>query len=197
MAPASRPSTISPGVRSDAWTPGLPGFAGRLLRPPSAGQSQLEGEVMKLDLRRRVDKETADCACPLPSASRRRHHCVPRIRPVAPGGVNLDPRIFVVGMPKCGTTSLHQFFLDSGIPSIHWGDGRLAMRMAHNVLTGNPILAGYEEYRAFVNMDSSCGYAIVRIADLYLDVLLAEHPDGKFILNVRDNWFAPICSITR
>ena len=64
------------------------------------------------------------------------------------------------------------------------------MRMARNVLTGNPILAGYEEYRAFSNMDGYCDHAPVHVADRYLDVLLTEHPDSLFILNVRDfdNW---------
>lgn len=37
-------------------------------------------------------------------------------------------KIFQIGFNKCGAVSLHKFFLDNGLKSIHWDNGNLAKK---------------------------------------------------------------------
>ena len=55
-------------------------------------------------------------------------------------------KVFQVGFGKCGTSSLHQFFLNSGYRSIHWGGGELAKSISRNVNNRNYILDGLDDY---------------------------------------------------
>ena len=43
-----------------------------------------------------------------------------------------EPKIFQIGFNKCGTRSITQLFHDSNVRSIHWDEGRLAIKMKHN-----------------------------------------------------------------
>lgn len=101
------------------------------------------------------------------------------------------PKVFVVGFNKCGTSSFQAFFERSGLESIHWDRGRLAPRVLDNIRAGRPPLAGYDKYEAFCNTDYQCEHVRIEIAK-YFRTLMAEYPDLKFVLNVRDveRWIA-------
>ena len=40
--------------------------------------------------------------------------------PLAASPLSRPPRVLVLGMPKCGTTSLHEAFRSAGFSSVHW-----------------------------------------------------------------------------
>ena len=95
------------------------------------------------------------------------------------------PKVFQIGFNKCGTTSLHRFFERSGLRSVHWDGGYLAPRMEDNIRAGRRAIAGYEEYDAFSELSYMCEHRVVEIGFQYLDVLLEQEPDARFVLNVR------------
>ena len=99
------------------------------------------------------------------------------------------PKIFVIGFDKCGTTSLHRFFERSGLKSIHYDGGRLPIMMADNLASGKRVIAGYEDYDAFSDLDSLCQHGRTRNLENF-HVLVEQEPDSQFILNVRnaDRW---------
>jgi len=102
-------------------------------------------------------------------------------------------RIFVVGFPKCGTTSLHGSFLNHGITSIHWSDylnQSLMFLVAYKIeeakKEGVPLLTHLDNYKAFSQMDA-CIYDYCYWPQL-LDVptLNEQYPNSRFIFNDRD-----------
>jgi hypothetical protein len=93
-------------------------------------------------------------------------------------------KIFQIGFNKCGTVSLHKFFLDNGLKSIHWDNGNLAKRINQNYLKGLPLLKGYEDYDCFTDME--CQKENIFIYLSLFRELDRQYPGSKFILNVRD-----------
>ncbi|MEM6933001.1 MAG: sulfotransferase [Pseudomonadota bacterium] len=101
-------------------------------------------------------------------------------------------RIFVVGLNKSGTTSLHLLFKRSRISSLHFrapGVGNAALRLMNNIGTGRPLLHGMDQFTAY----SDFSYADRRIyieGARFFRQFHAEYPDAWFILNMRDetNW---------
>lgn len=95
------------------------------------------------------------------------------------------PRIFQIGFHRCGTTSLHGFFLRNGIPSVHWDERRLALRFAARMARGEDPVADYPETIAFTDMMS---IGPERIIEPYkqFDYIRRHHPDAYFLLNTRD-----------
>ena len=98
------------------------------------------------------------------------------------------PLIFQIGFHRCGTTALAAFFERCGLPCVHYDRGRLGRRLRENLAAGRPPLAGYEEYRAFANMQYEDG------AD-YFDGMahfreLDAAYDARFVLNTRplEHW---------
>lgn len=99
------------------------------------------------------------------------------------------PRIFQVGMQRCGTTAIALFLERCGIPSVHYDEGRLAKRIRVNIARGDLPLAGYDNrYRAFCNMNWNA-------ADDYCDAFkefaaFRRAYGGRFILNTRpaEHW---------
>ena len=94
-------------------------------------------------------------------------------------------KFFQIGFHRCGTTSMHQFFEANGIPSVHYDRGRLATTMFDNIAQGRHILHGYESYRAFSDMELLTHARYLEAYKLYPQIM-AQVPDAKFILNVRD-----------
>ena len=98
-------------------------------------------------------------------------------------------RVFVVGFNKCGTTSLHHFFEAAGLRSLHWResaeDEPCALAMQANFKVGRRIIAGFEDYQAFSNLDYFCEHDHIEIGR-HFRVLMKQEPDARFILNVRD-----------
>jgi predicted transposase YbfD/YdcC len=96
-------------------------------------------------------------------------------------------KIFQIGFNKSGTTSIHQFFLDNNILSIHWDAGKLSKTIHNNFLSGNPLLKGYEDYQAFTDMEhNKDGGGFFYSAEKYFKELDQSYPGSLFILNFRD-----------
>ena len=94
-------------------------------------------------------------------------------------------RFFQIGFHRCGTTSIHNFFEGNGIPSVHYDRGRLAATMFDNLAQGRFILQGYESYHAFSDMELLTRDRHLEAYKLYPQIM-AQVPDSRFILNVRD-----------
>ncbi|MEM7237704.1 MAG: sulfotransferase [Pseudomonadota bacterium] len=97
-------------------------------------------------------------------------------------------KIFVIGLNKCGTTSLHRLFRRSGIPSLHFrapGVGNAAIRLVNNIGTGRPVLHGMDRFRAYSDF-SYVDRKIYIEGARFFRLFHAEYPDAWFILNLRD-----------
>jgi len=95
-------------------------------------------------------------------------------------------KVFQIGFNRCGTRSIHRYLHANGVRSIHWDEGRLAKRMFTNLASGDDLLAGYEDFDAFTDMEflDHCG---VHLEGYKLfPYLAARYPDAVFILNTRD-----------
>ena len=106
-----------------------------------------------------------------------------------------QPRIFLIGFNKCGTTSFHDYFKANQISSVHWRANTLALSLHRNRSTGRPLLEGIEGWTAYTDMNcipgSPWGNSNSDTAPLiegcrYFRELHQEHPEALFILNTRD-----------
>ena len=93
-------------------------------------------------------------------------------------------KIFQIGFNKCGTTSLHHFFINNGLKSIHWDETRLAKKIIENSNNNLPLLDGYEQYDCFTDMESLGDHFYIYLT--HFKELDIQYPKSKFILNVRD-----------
>jgi len=107
-----------------------------------------------------------------------------------------QPRIFLIGFNKCGTTSFHDFFKANGIPSVHWRANTLAMAMHAQLSRGqSPVLAGLDGWTAYTDLiclpgtpwerSNSTGQPVIEACH-YFRELHRDYPDALFILNTRD-----------
>lgn len=98
-------------------------------------------------------------------------------------------KIFQIGFNKCGTNSLCNLFSESGIKSIHWDGGNLALKLNYNMLNGRPLLEGYEDFIFFSDMQCLTNEYFVTIFKSF-HVIDAMVPGSQFIFNVRpiDKW---------
>jgi hypothetical protein len=102
-------------------------------------------------------------------------------------------KIFVIGFPKSGTTSIQESLTSAGISAIHWG--------VDNIFVGTSIqkyksqnkllLSEINTYQAFTQMETCidehrCYWP--QLVDVPL--LNQQYPNSKFIFNDRniDNW---------
>lgn len=60
--------------------------------------------------------------------------------------------IFQIGFNKAGSSSLHQFLVESGIESVHWDAGTLARKMTKRMQSGQNPIADYPGVTAFTDM---------------------------------------------
>ena len=134
---------------------------------------------------------------------------IPRGKPIT---LKKPSPIFVVGLPKAGTSSIHAMFECSGIRSSHYcccgsnrththcndGGKSFAQCMGHNIKNGRPILENCGNYTVYAQMDSELGNSIFLPQRFKLDLLHDYAPNATFILNVRpaeewvksvSNWF--------
>jgi hypothetical protein len=98
-------------------------------------------------------------------------------------------KVFVIGFNKCGTTSLHAFFLRGGLKSVHWRTPHhkthIAEVMFSNLSLQRPILQGIDRFDAYSDMVYLSdtihleGNALFRQLD-------RDYPGARFILNTRD-----------
>lgn len=133
--------------------------------------------------------------------------------PLAP---RRQPLVLVLGMPKCGTTSLHEAFLSAGFQSVHWALGagkdshadkqlrlwgidaerRLVAALVRRAASqGLPPLACLpEEIDAVAEMNGLFWIdKRARLVDSFfpqmslLEHILLHYPHAHFILNLRDH----------
>ena len=105
------------------------------------------------------------------------------------------PKVFVIGLPKTGTTSLHEFFKCGGRSSAHWrcaANRRCGECIESNVRIGRPPMQGCGDFDVYAQMDvdadgnHSCYFPqIDALATLY-----RHYPRATYILNTRpfDHW---------
>jgi len=98
-------------------------------------------------------------------------------------------KIFQIGFNKCGTRSLHNFFENNNIRSVHYHGGTLAKKIHENFNENLPLLKDIENYQFYSDMEFVSkdkiitGYSFYRILDM-------QYPNSIFILNLRskDKW---------
>jgi len=97
----------------------------------------------------------------------------------------MDAKLFIIGMNKTATRSLHRLFEASGYASVHWDKGRLARRIETNIRNGVDPISGYESYRVFSDMEDVYSGALVE-AYRHFREIYKYHPEALFLLNYRD-----------
>ena len=95
-------------------------------------------------------------------------------------------KIFQIGFNKCGTSTIHRFLRANGVKCVHWDDGRLARRMFANLANGDNLMAGYEDFDAFTDMEYVDRFGTLLEGYKLFPYLAAQYPDAVFILNTRD-----------
>ena len=107
-------------------------------------------------------------------------------------------RIFVVGLPKAGTSSLHTYLSKSGIKSCHQtcrknnSEVIPTFRICDNASKNQPLLAGFDFVDAFTqldwllpcNKDLKCATCWPQLT--LIPLLDKQYPGSKFILNTRN-----------
>lgn len=102
-------------------------------------------------------------------------------------------KIFVIGFPKSGTTSIQESLTSAGISAIHWGVDDIfvgtSIQKAKN--QNKQLLSEINTYQAFTQMKTCIDKARCYWPQLVDVPLLDEqYPNSKFIFNDRniDNW---------
>lgn len=125
--------------------------------------------------------------------------------------------MLVLGLPKCGTTSLHEAFTSAGFQSVHWAlkvgenmhadvnlrkygidaDSRLIAKLIHRAVCEGvaPLTYLPREVDAVAEMNGifwddqqPCGVWGYFPQVSILEELVAHYPNAYFVLNVRDHW---------
>lgn len=104
------------------------------------------------------------------------------------------PKIFVIGLNRCGTTSFHTLFEKSFIPSLHWRDSgkvNLTQAMMTNLALGLKPFEGFDGYVAFSDLSYISTEVVLEGARLFREIH-RHYPDAYFILNTRpiESWIA-------
>jgi hypothetical protein len=79
-------------------------------------------------------------------------------------------------------------FIDSGLNSIHWGDGNVASKIDANIKQNKPPLDGVDKYDCYTDVENVTTNTFPLID--YYELLDKAYPNSLFILNTRplDNW---------
>ncbi len=97
--------------------------------------------------------------------------------------------IFVVGPNKCGTISLHNFFKQNELNSVHWKHGTIALKILSNISSNLDPLDDLGQYDCFLDLYFiTDGLYISPLA--LIDKIIQKYPDEIYILNTRnlDEW---------
>mgnify|MGYP001225815217 FL=1 len=107
-----------------------------------------------------------------------------------------EPKIFVIGFNRTGTTTIHSFFKKNGLPAVHWNGNWMVSQFEQNIALKRPLLQDsyvykdgektnikYKEITVFSDMTRD--WTATDAKDFYKK-LDADYPGSKFILNVRD-----------
>ena len=121
--------------------------------------------------------------------------------------MQLNPKVFFIGFNKCGTKTLHYFFLANGYRSMHhrfrpliydyiprrfWPRHTMknaARLIENNISAGRPILRGLHWYRVYSDLTYSRKGRVIE-ACRHFRALHSACPDAYFVLNLRpvENW---------
>ena len=124
----------------------------------------------------------------------------------------MDNKIFVIGFPKAGTTSIHDALECAGYKSVHWGIYESndypvhAIRFGKNVSSVGmliklakynnlPLLYYLNNYNAFTQMDISLDKNLCYWPQLTdIPLLDKQYPNSKFIFNTRplNKWISSV-----
>ncbi|MEO7602754.1 MAG: sulfotransferase [Sphingomicrobium sp.] len=103
-------------------------------------------------------------------------------------------KLFVVGFPKAGTTTLTTALEASGMNPVHWGDseGRFVGQVIYdNVLAGRDPLATLEDHDSVTQADVCLPAHKINfwpnLDFAILSAIRAAHPQCLFLLNHRDS----------
>lgn len=88
--------------------------------------------------------------------------------------------VFVLGDSRTGTTSLHRYFMDSGLWSIHYFVDEVSQIAAEDGFDRHY----YEHFRKFVETSDYNAFSDYPTRN-YFRELLRDYPDALFILSVR------------
>ena len=94
-------------------------------------------------------------------------------------------RLFIIGMNKTATRSLHYLFKLSGYACVHWDHGKLAYTIEQNTKSGRDPIEGYESYHVFSDMEGGYDQPVVE-SYRYFKQIYGAHPEATFLLNYRD-----------
>lgn len=109
---------------------------------------------------------------------------------------------FVIGFPKCGTTTIHEACVRSGLKSAHWqmAGGYCGQLIYERYLAGRDPLVDFKNFDVITQADvcrPSKGINFWPNLDIALLLTIRRyHPECAFILNTRDT-DKLISSITR
>lgn len=102
-----------------------------------------------------------------------------------------SPKVFVVGMPKSGTSSIYEFFRCGGYARVTHqmcGNRTCARCIWENTRLRRPLLHGCDDYSVYTQLDED-GLASDRFCffpQRNLSLLHAAYPSSTFILNTRN-----------
>lgn len=90
-------------------------------------------------------------------------------------------KVVAIGFNRCGTQSLHQFFVINGYSALHSEEGRIEAIVKNNHLNGELLCKGLEKYTFISDID---------FLSRHFTLLAEQYPDMKFIYNYRNmhNW---------
>jgi hypothetical protein len=94
----------------------------------------------------------------------------------------LKTKIFIIGFNKTGTRTLHYYFRNNGLNSIHWKHGNIVSTFEKNIENCIPLLSSYENIHVFSDITNG----LDKDAKNYYKQLDKENPNSKFILNIRN-----------
>jgi hypothetical protein len=97
-------------------------------------------------------------------------------------------RIFQIGFNKCGTRTLHKFFTNNGVQSVHYDGGRVAGSMFRHFRRQEPLIdVRYKNKSFFADMENiTLAGKPLYVGPQLFRHLDREYPRSKFILNTRN-----------
>jgi hypothetical protein len=90
-------------------------------------------------------------------------------------------KIFQIGFHRCGTTSIHNLFINAGLKSIHWDNGRPGKIILENIINDKMPLTNIEDYDCYTDIEYQNNFPLI---DHY-KLLDEKYPNSLFILNTR------------
>jgi hypothetical protein len=92
-------------------------------------------------------------------------------------------KIFQIGFNKCGTTSIHNLFVQCGLKSVHHGKGIIARKICYNIINNKKMLDGVDKYDCYTDIESVHHMQYPFIT--HYKLLDEQYPNSLFILNTR------------